>query len=406
MAGVYTVAQLNSYIAKLFASEYVFRQIAVKGEISNCKYHQTGNLYFTLKDENAAISCMMGAADSVKMSFRLKDGMSVIVSGRVGVYEKGGTYRLYARSIRQEGMGALYEKYLALKQELGEMGMFDPSYKKPIPPFISRLGVVTAPTGDAVRDIIEISRRNHPGIQIFLYPAKVQGEGAAESIVQGIRMMEKIGVETIIIGRGGGSLEDLWAFNEEIVARAVFSCSVPIISAVGHESDWLISDFAADLRAPTPTAAANMAVPDMMQVLTQIDESAQTLNISITEKLKMLRERVTAQKYRLAASSPEARLAAWKERKEQLTRTLLQRMQLRLDQARSAVEIQALKLDALSPAKPLERGYAWIEKKDGSVVKSSGALARNEEILIHMNDGSRAARVLDSPAKPDMAAGV
>ena len=262
MKNTYSVGQVNRYIKNMFTQDYLLQKIYVKGEVSNCKYHTSGHIYFSLKDETGTLNCVMFAGHRRGLAFAMKNGDKVIVGGSVDVYERDGRYQMYAKEITLEGAGALYERYLALKQELEDMGMFAQEYKQPIPRFIRRLGVVTAPTGAAVQDIRNISYRRNPYLQIILYPALVQGAGAAESIVKGIQMLDKTDVDVIIVGRGGGSIEDLWAFNEEIVARAIFECSTPIISAVGHETDFTIADFAADLRAPTPSAAAELAVDD------------------------------------------------------------------------------------------------------------------------------------------------
>ena len=267
MKNTYSVGQVNRYIKNMFTQDYLLQKIYVKGEVSNCKYHTSGHIYFSLKDETGTLNCVMFAGHRRGLAFAMKNGDKVIVGGSVDVYERDGRYQMYAKEITLEGAGALYERYLALKQELEDMGMFAQEYKQPIPRFIRRLGVVTAPTGAAVQDIRNISYRRNPYLQIILYPALVQGAGAAESIVKGIQMLDKTDVDVIIVGRGGGSIEDLWAFNEEIVARAIFECSTPIISAVGHETDFTIADFAADLRAPTPSAAAELAVDDYRSVI-------------------------------------------------------------------------------------------------------------------------------------------
>ena len=263
MSNVYTVSQVNNYIKNMFTQDFMLNRIAVQGEVSNCKYHSSGHLYFSLKDGGGAIACVMFAGQRKGLAFSMKNGDRVVVNGSVSVYERDGRYQLYAREIRLEGEGALYEQFLALKRQLEEMGMFAPEYKRPIPSYIRRLGVVTAPTGAAIQDIRNIAGRRNPYVQIILYPALVQGEGAASSIVRGIEALDELGVDVIIVGRGGGSMEDLWAFNEEPVARAIFQCRTPVISAVGHETDVTIADFAADLRAPTPSAAAELAVFDI-----------------------------------------------------------------------------------------------------------------------------------------------
>ena len=271
MKNVYTVRQVNSYIKNMFAQDFMLNRIYVKGEVSNCKYHTSGHIYFSLKDESGTIACIMFAGSRAGLSFRMQEGQQIIVLGYIGVYERDGRYQLYAREIVRDGAGALYEKFEALKKELAEMGMFAPEYKRPIPPYVKTVGIVTAPTGAAVRDIINIAHRRNPFVQLILYPALVQGEEAPQSIVRGIRALEKQGVDVMIVGRGGGSMEDLWAFNEECVARAVFECSVPVISAVGHETDTTIIDFVADLRAPTPSAAAELAVYEYRDAREQME---------------------------------------------------------------------------------------------------------------------------------------
>ena len=270
MKTIYSVGQVNRYVKNMFVQDFVLKKIYVKGEVSNCKYHPSGHIYFSLKDETGLLSCVMFAGHRRGLAFSMKDGDKVVVGGTVDVYERDGRYQLYAREITLEGAGALYERFLALKTELEEMGMFAQEYKQPIPKYIRRLGVVTAPSGAAVQDIRNISLRRNPYLQIILYPALVQGEGAADSIVKGIRMLDQAGVDVIIVGRGGGSIEDLWAFNEEKVARAVFECRTPVISAVGHETDFTITDFVADLRAPTPSAAAELAVDNLKNTLETI----------------------------------------------------------------------------------------------------------------------------------------
>ena len=256
MHNIYTVAQVNAYIKNMFTQDFLLHAITVRGEVSNCKYHSSGHVYFTLKDSAGAIACVMFAGSRKGLSFRMEDGQQVQVTGTVDVYERDGRYQLYARQIERDGEGKLYERFAELKRKLEELGMFSPEYKQEIPKYIHTLGIVTAPTGAAVRDIINISTRRNPYIQIILYPAIVQGDQAAASIVRGIEVLTKRAVDVIIVGRGGGSIEDLWAFNEEEVAEAIFNCPIPIISAVGHETDTTIADYVADMRAPTPSAAA------------------------------------------------------------------------------------------------------------------------------------------------------
>ncbi|MBO5656686.1 MAG: exodeoxyribonuclease VII large subunit, partial [Agathobacter sp.] len=269
---IYSVGQVNNYIKNMFAQDFMLRNITIKGEISNCKYHSSGHIYFTLKDASGTLSAVMFAGYRRGLKFQMKEGDKVMVTGSIEVYERNGSYQMYAREIELDGAGNLYLRFEALKKELEEMGMFAPEYKRPIPKYAKTVGVVTASTGAAIQDIRNVSHRRNPYVQMILYPAQVQGDGAAETIVRGIQALERYGVDVIIVGRGGGSIEDLWAFNEEIVARAIFDCSVPIISAVGHETDWTIADYVSDLRAPTPSAAAELAVFNLTQVKNQLED--------------------------------------------------------------------------------------------------------------------------------------
>ena len=287
MRNVYTVKQVNAYIKNMFTQDFMLNRIYIKGEVSNCKYHTSGHLYFSLKDESGTIACVMFAGQRSGLSFRMQEGQQVIVLGSVSVYERDGRYQVYAKEIVLDGAGLLYEKFVKLKKELEEMGMFAPEYKKPIPKYVRTVGVVTAPTGAAVRDIINITRRRNPYVQILLYPALVQGDGASESVVRGIRALEEAKVDVMIVGRGGGSIEDLWAFNEEKVARAVFECSVPVISAVGHETDTTIIDYVADLRAPTPSAAAELAICNYRELLEMIRTERERMHRSMRRKLEV-----------------------------------------------------------------------------------------------------------------------
>ena len=284
MRNVYSVKQVNSYIKNMFTQDFMLNRIYVKGEVSNCKYHTSGHIYFSLKDESGTLACIMFAGQRAGLTFRMQEGQQVIVLGNITTYERDGKYQLYAREIILDGAGLLYEKFEALKKELEEMGMFAPEYKQPIPFYAKRIGIVTAPTGAAIRDIIDISARRNPYVQLILYPALVQGKDAPESIIKGIRMLEEKQVDLIIVGRGGGSIEDLWAFNEESVARAIFNCTVPIISAVGHETDTTIADYVADLRAPTPSAAAELAVTEY----SQLEETMYDYEVQLKRNLRQV----------------------------------------------------------------------------------------------------------------------
>ena len=305
---VYTVGQVNSYIKNMFTQDFMMNRIYVKGEVSNCKYHTSGHIYFTLKDESGALTAVMFAGNRKGLTFPMKNGDNVIVLGSISVYERDGKYQLYAKEIILDGAGVLYQKFEALKKELEEMGMFAEEYKQPIPKYIKTLGIVTAPTGAAIRDIQNISKRRNPYVQTILYPALVQGEGAVASIVNGIHALEQLKVDVIIVGRGGGSIEDLWAFNEEAVARAIFECSIPIISAVGHETDTTIADFVADLRAPTPSAAAELAVYDWQELAQQLLSVKMELNRGMSDKLEQTEERLKMYERQLKLLTPQNRL--------------------------------------------------------------------------------------------------
>lgn len=367
---VYTVKQVNSYIKNMFTQDFMLNRIYVKGEVSNCKYHTSGHIYFSLKDESGTIACVMFAGQRGGLSFHMREGQQIIVLGSVNVYERTGSYQLYAQEIRLDGEGTLYEKYQMLKQELEEMGMFAPEYKKAIPRYAKRIGVVTAPTGAAVRDIMNISARRNPYVQLLLYPAQVQGEGAKESIVRGIRMLETKNVDVIIVGRGGGSIEDLWAFNDECVARAIFDCQVPVISAVGHETDVTIADYVADLRAPTPSAAAELAVWDYRQLQGYLDECRLRMNRSMTGTIRINRLRLKELDVRLSYLHPRHKLQDQQQRLIELEEELRTLMRDRVKETRHRLAIQIEKLNGLSPVRKLNQGFAYVEEADGGVVKS------------------------------------
>ena len=393
MGSIYSVSQMNSYIHAMFAQDYLLNRVSVRGEISNCKYHTSGHIYFTLKDESSAIACIMFSAQRRNLRFRLSDGMRTVVSGKVGVYERGGTYQLYANDIRPDGIGALYERYEALKKELEESGMFDPAYKKPIPRYINTLGIVTAPTGAAVRDIIQIAKRRHPGIQIVLYPARVQGDGAAQSISRGIRVLDEAGVDVIIAGRGGGSIEDLWAFNEEITANAFFACSVPIISAVGHETDTVITDFVADLRAPTPSAAAELAVADMNAAAALAEDLARRLRDIMDWQIRESRRELEKRQMQLTMASPGNRLLQMRMLLEEKSQRLDTSMKQALAISRARLELLQERLSSLSPAAGLRKGMAMVQGGNGLLVTSALALSEGENVTILFADGSAEAEI-------------
>ncbi len=393
---VYSVGQINAYIKNMFAQDYVLRRISIKGEISNCKYHSSGHIYFSLKDSSGTIDAVMFAGYRKNgLKFRMRDGDNVIADGSVQVYERDGRYQLYAREITLDGAGALYLRFEALKKELAEMGMFAPEYKQPIPKYISRLGIVTAPTGAAVQDIRNISRRRNPYVQLILYPAQVQGDGAAESIVNGIHALEQLGVDTIIVGRGGGSIEDLWAFNEEITARAIFECSVPIISAVGHETDVTIADYAADLRAPTPSAAAELAVYDYAQYCASLRMIYASLNMRMREHIQYEYQRQQQLKTRLGYLSPQAVLNNRKQYVADLEEKIRQRMEYRLQKDRHRIQLLAERLEAGSPVRKLSQGFSYVTDQAGHPVTEISQTAAGDEIHVHTLDGKIRAEVIE-----------
>lgn len=393
MQKVYSVGQVNTYIRNMFTQDFVLNRVSVRGEISNLKYHTSGHIYFTLKDASAAIACVMFAGARGGLAFRMSNGQQVIVDGAVNVYERDGKYQLYATKIRQDGAGELYEKFLELKEELEEMGMFAPEYKQPIPKFVRRLGVVTAPTGAAIRDIINIATRRNPGIRIILYPAKVQGEGAAESVAAGLAALDALGVDVIIVGRGGGSIEDLWAFNEETVARAIFSCHTPVISAVGHETDTTIADFVADLRASTPSAAAELAVADVTAWLQALDEDALQLQRIMQRMIKDARSRLRECELRMRYAKPQQRLMQQKQRLDEYEERLRRAMQSLLEQTRHQLALSEERLRRLSPYEKLESGYGCILTEDGRRIRSVSQVAPGEVVQIYLADGRMTARI-------------
>ena len=392
---VYTVGQLNSYIKNMFTQDYPLQRLFVKGEVSNCKYHSSGHIYFTLKDSKGTIGCVMFAGSREGLSFRLSEGQQVIVGGSVDVYERDGKYQLYARQIELAGSGQLYEKFERLKRELEESGMFAGEYKQPIPRYIRTLGVVTADTGAAVRDIIQIAGRRNPYVQIILYPAIVQGDAAAASIVNGIRALESLGVDVMIVGRGGGSIEDLWAFNERTVAEAVFHCSVPVISAVGHETDTTIIDFVADLRAPTPSAAAELAVADIRDILGEVSGYEERLGHLMRRRLEGSRMRLGNMRLRLRAASPAGRLREKKMTVLAMEERLRDRMDYILTEKRHALQLYIERMRGLSPLEKLSSGYSYLEDEGGKNIRSIGQVSVGEPVVIRLKDGRLKAQVTE-----------
>ncbi|MDE6956768.1 MAG: exodeoxyribonuclease VII large subunit [Lachnospiraceae bacterium] len=387
MQNVYTVKQVNAYIKNMFAQDFMMNRIYVKGEVSNCKYHTSGHIYFSLKDESGMISCIMFAGQRGSLAFRMQDGMQVIVFGGISAYERDGKYQLYAREIRQDGAGVLYERFQALKQELEEMGMFAPEYKKPIPPFAKTIGIVTAPTGAAIRDIMNISYRRNPYVQLILYPALVQGDGAAESIVRGIHALEKEGVDIMIVGRGGGSLEDLWAFNEEAVARAVFDCTIPVISAVGHETDTTIIDYVSDLRAPTPSAAAELAVYDYQAFRLHLEQLRLRMKRAVLQNMHVSRARLEQYRIRLRFDNPVEQLKSKRQYLADMEEKLRAKMRYKTDKKKQQLLLFAERMKRLSPLEKLGRGYAYVQTESKEALNSVTQVRENEQIRIYLSDG-------------------
>jgi exodeoxyribonuclease VII large subunit len=381
----------------MFTQDFLLRQITIKGEISNCKYHSSGHIYFTLKDRNAAIACVMFAGDRTRgLTFRLEEGLGVKATGSISVYERDGKYQLYAKNIERDGQGALFEKFEELRQRLKEAGMFDEVYKQPLPRYIRTLGVVTAPTGAAVRDIINVATRRNPHIQIILYPAIVQGEKAADSIVRGIQTLSKSAADIIIVGRGGGSIEDLWAFNEEVVAQAIFDCPVPIISAVGHETDTTIADFVSDRRAPTPSAAAEMAVFEYDRFLQDLRDYSYTLQGRMDRKLRSLTQEEKRYIELLKHLSPSGRIRDRLLRMDQYQDKLSRLMEQRLEEKRHRLNIDIERLKGLSPLDRLKSGFSYMEDSDGANVRSISGVKPGDELRVYVSDGLIKARCEDT----------
>lgn len=395
MAGVYSVGQINSYIKNMFRQDFVLSHISIKGEVSNCKYHTSGHIYFTLKDERGTISCIMFASKAIGLEFVVENGIQVIVTGNIDVYERDGKYQLYASEIKLDGIGDLYKRFEQLKYEYEQMGYFSAMYKRPIPKFSKRIGIVTASTGAAIHDIMNISYRRNPYVQLILYPALVQGDNAKLSIVKGIETLDTMGLDVIIVGRGGGSIEDLWAFNEPVVIDAVFNAGTPIISAVGHETDFTITDFVADLRAPTPSAAAELAVADIALVEQTIIAYNEALNIRITDKINSMRSYLDTSELKLKFLSPQNQLNEKRHQLIKLEDSLNSIMQDKYIKARHTLQLYASRLEGVSPLAKLSAGYSYVKNQQGKRVISVNDIKENEHITLQFKDGIVSANVTD-----------
>lgn len=418
MAGVYSVTQVNSYIKNMFSQDFLLRRLSVKGEVSNCKYHSSGHIYFTLKDGGGTLSAVMFAGQRRGLKFRLEEGQQVVVKGTVDVYERDGKYQLYAQEIELSGRGDLYVKFERLLRELEEMGMFDARYKRPVPRYAKTVGIVTAPTGAAVRDIINISRRRNPYVQLVLYPALVQGEGAKNSIVHGIRTLDAMGLDVLIVGRGGGSIEDLWAFNEEEVARAIFACNTPVISAVGHETDVTIADYVADLRAPTPSAAAELAVFDYELFAADLEARKRKLDREMGYFLDQVKSRLKHDELKIKIYHPQHIIYEKRQRLADIEDSLNRRIMLKIEDEKRGTKNRAEMLSysmerrlesdkkrlavisgtmwGLSPLKKLSQGYGFVTDEEGHRLASIKQAPVGSRIHVQVADGKLTAAVEES----------
>ena len=444
-ASIYSVGQVNSYIRNMFTQDFLLKRISVRGEISNCKYHSVGHIYFTLKDQSGTLSAVMFAGQRRGLDFQLQEGQQVVVTGTIDVYERDGRYQLYAREIRRDGIGGLYERFVKLRDELEEMGLFAKEYKQPIPKYARTVGIVTASTGAAVRDIINIATRRNPYVQLVLYPALVQGENAKYSIVRGIRALDRLGLDVIIVGRGGGSIEDLWAFNEEMVAQAIFDCQTPVISAVGHETDVTIADYVADLRAPTPSAAAELAVFDYRQFEERIAVTRTALVRGMERNVERRRYRIEQARMRLEMCSPSRQINDMRQQLADDQERMRLEMQRRLTECRHRLELaagrvranspgrlieerrrllndaekrmraaaernlletkhrltlDAGRLDGLSPLKRLSGGFGYVTDESGHAVESVERLRTGQMLGVRLSDGLARTRIEEIETKP------
>ena len=389
MENIYSVSQINLYIKNMFANDYLLRNVQVKGELSNVKYHSSGHIYFTLKEAGSAIGgVMFQSARRDGLTFTLENGQSVIISGNVAVYERDGKYQVYARSIRLEGLGNLYEEYERLKQKLYDEGLFEFENKKEIPKYPKKVGIVTAKTGAAIQDIQNIARRRNPYVQLYLYPAQVQGEGAARTIVRGIETLDSMGMDTIIIGRGGGSIEDLWPFNEEIVARAIYAAKTPIISGTGHEIDNTIADYVADLRAPTPSAACELAIPDVMSSVNLVSQYERRMKQSVSRRFQEIRQKLDMFSAKLENVSPQRKLDNQMIYLDSLQDKLMQGMETKFKARRHKYEILLARLNGLSPTAKLTGGFGYLEHENGNAIQSVTDVREKDSFQVILWDGS------------------
>ncbi len=390
---VYSVSQVNVYIKNMFIRETVLNNIYIKGEVSNCKYHSSGHIYFTLKDKNGQMSCVMFAGHRKGLTFQMREGQSVIVLGSISVYERDGKYQLYAREILLDGFGTLYEKYEQLKKKLDGEGLFSLEHKKAIPFYSKKIGIVTADTGAAIQDICNIARRRNPYVELILYPARVQGDGAKETIVAGIKALDVYGVDVIIVGRGGGSIEDLWAFNEESVARAIFVCKTPVVSAVGHETDTTIADYVADLRAPTPSAAAELTVCSIEDLINQFASWNYLLNRQMEKKISYARHKLETYQLKLNYKNPEYQIRQKRQQLVDSEERLKFLMEEKIHKKKHSLELYIERMKGLSPLNKLKAGYGFVADEEGRSIRSIKQVAVGDKIEVVVTDGKMEAVV-------------
>ena len=389
-----TVSELNQYIKDKIGRDEYLNNVFIKGEISNFKHHYTGHMYFTLKDDKSLIKCIMFKSYTANLNFVPKDGLKVMILGTVSVFERDGVYQIYCKAMQEDGLGSLHVAYEELKKKLEYEGLFDVAHKKPIPKMPKCIGVLTSNTGSVIRDIINVSTRRNPNVYIKLLPVPVQGEGAAVKIAKAIKIMNEQKLEdVIIVARGGGSLEDLWPFNEEIVARAIYNSELPVISAVGHETDFTISDFVADLRAPTPSAAAELAVPDVAELKMKIKNYQRRYEQALIRKLQLIKLRYEKCMTRKAFTGILQKVNEQYMVIDMKVKSMQHSVKSKLQNDKSITQNLILKLDSLSPLKTLARGYGII-LKDGIVIKSKNMLRKEDEISIRMQDGETKAKII------------
>ncbi len=395
MASVYTVSQISQYIKNMFTQDYMLKSVSIIGEISNLKYHSSGHIYFSVKEGDAVLDGIMFKSSTASLKFRLKDGLRVIITGSIEPYKGNSKYQIYARTITLDGQGELYQRYEQLKKELEEMGMFDDMYKSPIPKYAINIGIVTSPTGAAIQDIINVSKRRNPYVKLVLYPALVQGDGAAPDIVNGIKTLDELNLDVIIVGRGGGSIEDLWAFNEEIVAKAIFECNTPIISAVGHQTDYTIADFVSDLRAPTPSAAAEIAVFEYSKFIEELESFEYTLKQHLYNKIDLNKHKVLSYEKLIKSKSPRNNINLKKHKLMQYEGDLSKLMHDKIIYNRNRLSIIATKLEGKSPLNKIGNGFAYVSDSNNKGLKSAKEVKIGDELTISLKDGIIKSQISD-----------